>query len=105
MKQITYLFEFFIVIIIFFISRLIPINQVSLIGGKIFEKFGPLSKSHQTAISTMVSIMGRISAYSGKEVTWEELMQSDLRLGPETYAMGKVAIPTSVPVAGQSKTS
>jgi len=64
-----------------------------------------INEAHQTAISTMVSIMGRISAYSGKEVTWEELMQSDLRLGPETYAMGKVDIPTSVPVAGQPKTS
>ena len=64
-----------------------------------------INEAHQTAISTMVSIMGRISAYSGKEVTWKELMQSDLRLGPETYAMGKVHIPTSVPVAGQPKTS
>jgi myo-inositol 2-dehydrogenase/D-chiro-inositol 1-dehydrogenase len=64
-----------------------------------------INEAHQTAISTMVSIMGRISAYSGKEVSWEELMQSDLRLGPETYALGRVAIPISVPVAGQLETS
>ena len=51
MKHISYLFEFFIVFILFYIFRLIPINMVSLIGGKLFQLTGPFSKSHKTAIS------------------------------------------------------
>ena len=51
--------------------------------------------------STLVTIMGRISAYTGKDVTWEEVMNSDLCLGPKTYAFGPVpGIPESVPVIG-----
>ena len=51
--------------------------------------------------STLVTIMGRMSAYSGKDVTWEEVMNSDLYLGPKTYAFGPVpGIPETVPVIG-----
>jgi myo-inositol 2-dehydrogenase / D-chiro-inositol 1-dehydrogenase len=39
------------------------------------------------ANSTMVAIQGREAAYSGKLITWDEIMASDLRYGPETYAM------------------
>ncbi|MCL3779906.1 twin-arginine translocation signal domain-containing protein [Prolixibacteraceae bacterium JC049] len=53
-----------------------------------------------TAESTMAGIMGRISAYTGKEVTWEEVMNSDLRLGPKHMVFGKVDIPKEVPVPG-----
>jgi len=51
--------------------------------------------------STLITIMGRMSAYSGKDVTWEELMNSDLYLGPKTYVWGPVpGIPETVPVIG-----
>jgi len=51
--------------------------------------------------STLITIMGRISAYTGKDVTWEELMNSDLYLGPKTYAFGPVpGIPETPPVVG-----
>jgi predicted dehydrogenase len=51
--------------------------------------------------STLITIMGRISAYTGKDVTWEEVMNSDLYLGPKTYAFGPVpGIPESIPVIG-----
>ncbi len=51
--------------------------------------------------STLISIMGRISAYSGKDVTWDEVMNSDLYLGPKTYAFGPVTgIPETIPVIG-----
>ncbi|HKJ67806.1 MAG TPA: Gfo/Idh/MocA family oxidoreductase [bacterium] len=55
----------------------------------------------ETAISTMVAVMGRISAYTGREVTWEEMMSSDLRLGPTTYELGPVPeVDDTVPVPG-----
>ena len=51
--------------------------------------------------STLITIMGRMSAYTGKDVTWDEVMNSDLYLGPKTYAFGPVeGIPEEVPVIG-----
>jgi myo-inositol 2-dehydrogenase/D-chiro-inositol 1-dehydrogenase len=51
--------------------------------------------------STLITIMGRMSAYTGKDVTWEEVMNSDLYLGPKTYAFGPVpGIPETIPVIG-----
>jgi predicted dehydrogenase len=55
-----------------------------------------------TAISTMVAIMGRVSAYTGRETTWEQMMNSDLRLGPKIFVFGAVDIPKGVPVAGEA---
>jgi myo-inositol 2-dehydrogenase/D-chiro-inositol 1-dehydrogenase len=60
----------------------------------------PINEAENTAISTMVAIMGRISAYTGKETTYEEMMNSDLKLGPAVFAFGPVDIDKSVPVAG-----
>ena len=44
-------------------------------------------------------IMGRVSAYTGKEVTWDEMMNSDMKLGPATYVMGPVGIVETSKVA------
>ena len=61
----------------------------------------PVNAAKDTAISTMVAIMGRESAYTGKAVTYDELMASSLRLGPEQYALGPVAIPAVPPMPGE----
>jgi predicted dehydrogenase len=51
--------------------------------------------------STLITIMGRMSAYTGKDVTWDEVMNSDLSLGPKTYEFGPVpGIPETPPVIG-----
>jgi hypothetical protein len=45
--------------------------------------------------------MGRMSAYTGKDVTWDEVMNSDMSLGPKTYVFGPVpGIPEIPPVIG-----
>jgi predicted dehydrogenase len=62
----------------------------------------PFVEAENTAISTMTAIMGRLSAYTGKEVTWDEVMSSELRLGPKEYAMSSVDIKPEIPVAGVS---
>ena len=55
--------------------------------------------------STLITIMARISAYTGKDVTWEEVMNSDLYLGPKTYTFGPVpGIPETIPVIGVAPT-
>jgi myo-inositol 2-dehydrogenase/D-chiro-inositol 1-dehydrogenase len=60
----------------------------------------PINEAENTAISTMVGIMGRISAYTGKEVTYEELMNSDLKLGPKVFTFGPVDVDKEIPIAG-----
>jgi len=44
--------------------------------------------------------MGRISAYTGKETTYDEMMNSDLKLGPKVFEFGPVDIDKTVPIAG-----
>jgi len=40
----------------------------------------PFCQAEETAISTLTAIMGRVSAYTGAEVTWDETMNSDMNL-------------------------
>lgn len=62
-----------------------------------------LSDAEAQINSTLVTIMGRMSAYSGKDVTWEEVMNSDLYLGPKAYDFGPVPnIPEVIPVIGSA---
>ena len=61
----------------------------------------PINDAEAQVNSTLVTIMGRISAYTGKDVTWEELINSDLYLGPKAYLFGPVqGIPETIPVVG-----
>jgi predicted dehydrogenase len=60
----------------------------------------PYQEAENTAISTLAAIMGRLSAYTGKETTWEEMLGSDLKLGPKEYKMGPVDVDKEVPVPG-----
>ncbi len=59
-----------------------------------------INDAEACAKSTLTGIMGRISAYTGKKVTWEEMMKSDLRLGPKEYHLGDVDMKFEVPVPG-----
>jgi predicted dehydrogenase len=60
-------------------------------------------EAEETAKSVLTAIMGRQSAYTGKKVTWEEMMGSDLKLGPEgEIKLGPVDMKKSVPVAGSA---
>jgi len=61
----------------------------------------PISDAEAQVNSTLITMMGRMSAYTGKDVTWEEMLNSDLSLGPKTYEMGPVPnIPETIPVIG-----
>ena len=64
----------------------------------------PVNQVEQLAYSTLTGIMGRESAYTGKDVNWEEIMNSDLRLGPEDYNWGPVDIQPVSPVPGKAPT-
>ena len=64
---------------------------------------GPkLNEARSVATSTMTAIMGRIAAYTGKEVQWDEALNMDLRLGPTEYNDSVKLFPTKRPVAGRA---
>jgi len=60
----------------------------------------PVNTARETARSTLMAIMGRDSAYSGKAIAWTDLLASNVRLGPSQYAWGPVGLPAAAPVAG-----
>jgi predicted dehydrogenase len=62
----------------------------------------PINEAEHFAHATLAAIMGRTAAYTGKEVKWDEMMDSDERLGPTEYAMGPVPIKAEVPVPGNA---
>ena len=82
------------------VVNLSPYDQeiINLIAA--IRKDTPFNEAEQCAISTLTAIMGRISAYTGQEVTWEEMMNSNLRLGPATVEMGPSNIKAVIPVPG-----
>jgi predicted dehydrogenase len=62
----------------------------------------PLNEGRQIAESTLTAIMGRMSAYTGQEVTWEWAMnESQLDLSPPKYEMGDLPVPP-VAIPGQT---
>jgi len=60
----------------------------------------PINTAKETALATLMAIMGRDSAYTGKAITWDELMASTSRLGPTEYALGAVPLKAEAPVPG-----
>lgn len=54
---------------------------------------GPyLNEARQVAESTLTAIMGRMSAYTGKAVTWDQAMSSSLDLSPPAYEFGDLPV-------------
>ncbi len=57
-----------------------------------------LNEAEQVAKSTMLAIMGRMAAYTGKDVTWEQAMNSTEVLMPETVEFGSRPVaPVAIP--------
>jgi myo-inositol 2-dehydrogenase / D-chiro-inositol 1-dehydrogenase len=52
----------------------------------------PYNELKQVAESTLTAIMGRISAYTGKAVTWEEALGSSEALVPTNLAFGPMPV-------------
>jgi len=51
-----------------------------------------INQALDLANSTMVAIMGREAAYTGKLLKWDEMMSSDLRYGPEETDISKLTM-------------
>ncbi len=62
----------------------------------------PINDGVWMANSTMLSIMGRMSAYTGKTVTWDEALYSPEDLTPSHYDFSNVEMP-AVAMPGQTE--
>jgi predicted dehydrogenase len=62
----------------------------------------PINEAKAIAESTLTGIMGRESAYAGRSVEWDEVLNSKTRLGPDKYEFGSLPFP-DVPTPGQYK--
>mgnify|MGYP001243178567 CR=1 FL=1 len=62
----------------------------------------PINEARQVAESTLTAIMGRESAYTGQEITWEQMLASTRRLAPPAYEFGDLPV-DEVPVPGRTK--
>ena len=54
----------------------------------------PINDGEWMANSTMLAIIGRMAAYTGRTITWEEAMNSQEDLSPPSYTWGDLAMPT-----------
>ncbi len=63
------------------------------------RKGKPLNEGRQIAESTMCAIIGRMSAYTGRAISWEWAMNSSkLDLSPAKYEFGPNPVdPAAVP--------
>jgi myo-inositol 2-dehydrogenase / D-chiro-inositol 1-dehydrogenase len=62
----------------------------------------PYNELKQVAESTLTAILGREAAYTGQEITWDEILTADLDLTPPRLAFGPIGVP-AVAMPGQTK--
>lgn len=63
-------------------------------------------EAEETAKTNLTAIMGRQSAYTGKKVSWDDMMESNLELGPKgELSLGPVDMKAVIPVAGSAPKS
>lgn len=64
----------------------------------------PIEQASETAVSNMAAIMGRESAYTGQETTWEIMTASALDYTPKDLNIGRMDMSGfTVPVPGKPK--
>ena len=53
----------------------------------------PYNELKRIAESTLSAIMGREAAYTGQEITWDEVLNADQDLTPSQVAFGPLEVP------------
>lgn len=59
-----------------------------------------VNEAEQTALATLTAIMGRTAAYTGHLITWENILKSDIDLGPSKIEFGPVDMKFETPLPG-----
>jgi len=62
----------------------------------------PLNELKQVAESTLTAILGREAAYTGQELTWDEVLNADQVLAPPEVGFMSMKVP-AVPMPGRTK--
>jgi len=65
------------------------------------RKGEPVSELKLVAESTLTAIMGREAAYTGKAITWDEILNSPVSLMPENLDLKAPMATPPVPMPGQ----
>jgi len=60
----------------------------------------PINNGHYMVNSTLMALLGRDAAYSGKMIKWDDFMNSDVVLGPKSYD-DKDYVPAPVAIPGR----
>jgi hypothetical protein len=63
----------------------------------------PINNGEYMAKSSLLAIMGRMAAYTGKEITWEQAMNSKEDLSPPRYAWDQPIQDPPIAIPGQTK--
>ena len=63
----------------------------------------PLNDGVRMVTSTMLAIMGRMAAYTGQQVTWDQAMNSQEKLGPDKLDWNMSLPVTPVSLPGRNK--
>jgi len=66
------------------------------------RKGATMNDGENAALSTLMAIMGRMAAYTGKRLTWKQVLESKEDLMPKTLEWGSIATPP-VAVPGLTK--
>ncbi len=79
------------------------VTELKVLIAAITGEGPPVHEGEQVALSTMMAVMGRMSAYTGKSLTWDRAMASTLDLMPPTLELGplptpEVAVPGRTPL-------
>lgn len=78
------------------------LEHVNLINS--IRKNKPIEQASETAVSNMAALMGRESAYTGLETTWENMTASSLDYTPTDLNIGKMDMSKfTTPVPGTEK--
>ena len=63
----------------------------------------PLNEARQVAESTLSAILGREAAYTGQEISWDQMLNSPTILGPETFDINASLPVPPVAIPGKTK--
>jgi myo-inositol 2-dehydrogenase/D-chiro-inositol 1-dehydrogenase len=79
-----------------------PYHQEHIVLVTAIRNGESIVQAEETARTTLTAIMGRHAAYTGKTVTWEEMMGAEWKLGPDKIAMGPVGMEAVIPRPGSA---
>jgi hypothetical protein len=67
------------------------------------RKGEPVNNGDYMCKSTLLAILGRMVAYTGQQVTWDQALNSKEDLRPASYAWGAPPPPSPIAVPGKTK--